>query len=219
MIRPLAIFGAALALGLSTPQTAPHTTAHTARTAASTPALDAFAHALNGVTAYNVTITIFEQTTTRAQNMVFDYHFTKPSSVAVRVVAGANTGARLSWEGGTTVLVRRGSGLLSLLRKTVPLHDSLVTTIRGSTVDELGYGAILAHDQQPGLLSQAPGDVINGVPTDAVTLIPSDPAADAHLTREVIEISRTTHLPTRILGYEGSMLARKIDFTNVHLTE
>jgi len=57
------------------------------------------------------------------------------------------------------------------------------------------------------------------VPTDAVTLIPSDPAADAHLTREVIEISRTTHLPTRILGYEGSMLARKIDFTNVHLTE
>src|ERR1700724_3531524 len=101
------------------------------------PALVAFAQAWKGVTSYNATITIFEQKGTQTQNMVFDYRFTKPSSVATRVIAGANTGARLAWEGGTTVLVRRGSGILSLFKKTLSLHDPLVTTIRGSTVDQL----------------------------------------------------------------------------------
>jgi hypothetical protein len=150
--------------------------------------------------------------------MVFDYTFDKPSSVAVRVVAGANTGARLAWTGGSTVVVRRGSGFLSLFHRTVALHDPLVTTIRGSTIDELGFGAILVHAQLPGLLSELSGDVIDGVATEAVTLIPSHPASDADLTREIIEISSATHLPVRILGYEGSALVRRIDFSNVRLT-
>jgi hypothetical protein len=98
------------------------------------------------------------------------------------------------------------------------LQDSQVTTIRGSSIDQLSFGAILAHGQQtPGTLSQGPGDVINGVATDAVTLIHADPAADAGLTREVIELSTATHFPMRILGYDGPMLVRKIEFSNVEL--
>jgi hypothetical protein len=183
---------------------------------AKTPAaLAAFAHAWKLVKGYNATITIFEQQGTRTQSMVFDYHFSKPSSVAVRVVAGANTGARLVWEGGSTVLVRRGGGLLSILKKTVPLHDPLVTTIRGSSIDQLSFAAILAHDQQPGILSTKRGEVVDGVATDAVTLIPAHASANANFTREVMEISMKTHFPMRVLGYEGQMLARKIEFSNV----
>lgn len=185
--------------------------------AKSPPALAAFAHAWKGLNSYSTTITIFERKGDKTQNMVFDYSFKKPSSVTTRVVAGANRGARLAWEGGSTVVVRRGSGLLSMFKKTVSLHDPLVTTIRGSTVDQLGFGAILAHALQPGVLTEKHGGVVGGEATDEVTLIPTHPASDADLTREVIEISKKTHLPTRVLGYEGSMLARKIDFSNIHL--
>jgi len=183
----------------------------------SPPAIVAFAHAWKMLKSYSVTLTIFEREGTKTQNMVFDYSFTKPSSVTTRVVEGANKGARLTWDGGSTVVVRRGSGLLSIFKKTVSLHDPLVTTIRGSTVDQLGFGAILAHSQQPGGLSESGGGMIDGAPTEAVTLIPTHPAYDARLTREVIEISKKTHLPTRVLGYEGSILVRKIDFANIHL--
>ena len=181
------------------------------------PALDAFATAWNRLTGYTATATIFEQSGSKTQTMVFDYSFQKPSSVDVRVVAGANAGARLAWKGGSTAVVRRGSGLLSLFHRTVSLHDPLITTIRGSTIDELSFGAILAHAREPGVLSERTGDVVADVSTEAVTLVPTDPKADADLTREVIELSTKTHLPTRILGYTGSLLARKIDFTDVRL--
>jgi hypothetical protein len=182
------------------------------------PALVAYTNAWRRVTAYSATATIFEQKGAQTQKMVFAYNFAKPSNVSVRVAEGANTGARLLWTGGSTVDVRRGGGLLSLLKKTVSLHDPLVTTIRGSSIDQLGFGAILAHAQCPGVLSQSPGGLVDGAATDAITLIPSQPPADADLTREVIDISTTTHLPTRVLGYEGRMLAREIDFSDVHLT-
>lgn len=198
-----------LTLGLSS--------SHTTPADAPPSALAAFAHAWEGVKGYSATITIFEQQDTRTQNMVFDYRFAKPSSVAVRVLQGANRGARLAWEGGSTVVVRRGSGFLSIFKRTVSLHDPLVTTIRGSTVDQLGFGAILAHDRQPGVLSEKAGEAVDGVATDAVTLVPTHALADARFTREVIEISTKTHFPVRCLGYEGLMLARKIEFTNVRL--
>ena len=179
------------------------------------PALMAFDQAWRGVTAYSATISVFEQKGTECQNMTFDYHFNKPSNLALRVVAGANKGATLSWDGGKMVVVRRGSGFLSLFRKTVALNDPLVETIRGSTINQLSFGAILAHSGQPGVLSETHGEVIDGVPTESVTLVPTVPSADADLTREVIEISTATHFPVRILGYAGPTLVRKIDIADV----
>lgn len=179
-------------------------------------ALVAFDHAWKGVTAYSATITVFEKKGSQSQNMTFDYRFTKPSNLAIRVIAGANKGATLVWGGGKTVVVRRGSGLLSLFRRTVSLDDPLVQTIRGSTINQLSFGAILAHSGQPGVLSEARGKPIDGVATEAVTLVPKSPSADANLTREVIEISTTTHFPLRILGYVGPTLVRKIDIADVH---
>jgi len=179
-------------------------------------ALVAFDHAWKDVTAYSATITVFEQKGSQSQNMTFDYRFTKPSNLAVRVVDGANKGATLAWGGGKMVVVRRGSGFLSLFRRTVPLNDPLVETIRGSTIDQLSFGAILAHSGQPGVLSEAHGEVIGGATTESVTLVPTSPSADANLTREVIEISTTTHFPLRILGYTGPTLVRKIDIADVH---
>jgi hypothetical protein len=182
-------------------------------------ALSAYSNALSAVTAYNATIYVFEQRGEKIQNVIFKYTFRKPSTVTVDVVGGPNNGVALLWTGGTTVSAHRGSGLAAALQRTLSLHDPAVTTIRGSSIDQLSLGHVLAHAQQtPGKISQEGGPMINGVATDAVTLIPANPAADAGYTRERIEISRVTHLPLRVLGYQDATLVRRIDFVNLQVT-
>jgi outer membrane lipoprotein-sorting protein len=188
----------------------------------SSSALSAFKSAWAAVTAYSATITVSERKNAKVQNMVtkvFKYTFRRPSTVTVDVVGGPKSGVSLLWTGGTTVIAHRGSGLGGMLKKTLSLHDPQITTARGSSIDELSFGHILAHAQQtPGKISQGPVETINGVATEAVTLIPTRPATDAGYTREIIEISRTTHLPLRVLGYQGPTLVRKIDFVDVKVT-
>jgi outer membrane lipoprotein-sorting protein len=184
----------------------------------STPALTAFTKAWATVTAYNATITAFEQKGIAVQNVIFKYTFRKPTTVTVDVVGGPNNGVSILWTGGTTVSAHR-SGLASAFKETLSLHDPKITTIRGSSIDRLSFSQILAHAQTTaGKFSQGPGPLINGVATDAVTLVPKNPAADAGYTREIIEISRLTHLPLRIVGYQGPTLVRVVDFVAVTLT-
>ena len=61
------------------------------------------------------------------------------------------------------------------------------------------------------------GDVIKGVATDAVRLVSNATSSKTGLTLQVVEISRTTHFPVRMLGYAGATLVRKIDFSQVKL--
>jgi hypothetical protein len=193
-------------------------TAYSAAPVRSSAAFSAFSNAFAGVTAYNTTITVVEQAGAKTQKVVFKYTFRKPSTVTVDVVGGPNNGVSLLWTGGTTVSAHR-AGLAGALKKTLSLHDPQITTIRGSSIDELSFRQILAHaDATPGKISQAPGLTINAVGTDAVTLIPSSPATNAGYTREVIEISRLTHFPLRIRGYQGAALVRTVDFVGVALT-
>jgi hypothetical protein len=181
--------------------------------------LAAFAQTWAGVTAYTATVAVFDQKGTQAQNLLFDYSFRKPSNVTVHVISGPNAGVTLAWNGGATVVAWRGSGLAALFKRTLSLHDPAITTLRGSSIDQLSFGAILADAQQAsGALSEGPHEVIDGVTVDVVSLITADPVTDAGLTREVLELSTTTRLPVRILGYEGTMLVRRVDFSKVTLT-
>jgi outer membrane lipoprotein-sorting protein len=180
------------------------------------PALEAFARAWTSVTAYRAKVSVFAVKGAAVQNAVFDYEFRKPSKFVVQVVQGPNAGVTLTWDGGPTVQASRGHGLFSFLKRTLSMHDPLVTTIRGESIDQLSYGAILAHaEQTPGMLAQVPGEPIAGTPTQDLSLVPVDPAADDGLSRETIAISTETQLPIRIEGYEGSKLVRRIDFTDV----
>jgi len=143
-----------------------------------------------------------------------EYFFGHMDELAQAGVIGLLFGAG---NGGSTVNAHRGSGLSGIFKKTLPLHDPQVTTIRGSSIDQLSFGQILAHAQgTPGRISQGSGLTINGVATDAVTLILTK--ASAGYTREVIEISRSTHFPLRVLGYDGPTLVRKIDYVGANVT-
>lgn len=181
-----------------------------------TTAWAAFARTWTNITAYSATITVFERKGTTTQNAVFDYTFHKPSTATVHYNSGPNSGVTAVWNGGNSVVAHRGSGLTALFKKTFALHDPAVTTIRGSSIDQLSFAAILAHAQDtPGPTSQSTGPVIDGVTTEAITLIPTSSGADAELTREIVDISTTTNLPLRVLGYEGETLVRQIDFSSI----
>jgi hypothetical protein len=196
------------------------TTPPAAPTAGAAGELNRFAQAWAGVTAYSAIVTVFEQKGAQVQNIVFDYSFRKPANATVHVASGPDAGVTLVWAGGETVVARRGTGLLALFRRTMGLHDPLTTTIRGSSIDELSFGAILARAQQDaGILSEGPGAEIDGVGVSAVTLIPSGPATEVGLTREALDISTATNLPIRVLGFEGGTLVRKIEFSDVKVTE
>jgi outer membrane lipoprotein-sorting protein len=202
---------------VTVPSTPPTVTAPAASAQA---ALGQFAAAWARVTAYTATVTVFERKDTQVQNVVLEYTFRKPSSVTVHVDAGPNAGVTTVWGGGTTVVAHRGSGLAALFKKTFSLHDPQVTTIRGSSIDQLSFGAILAHAQQEaGTLTQISEPDIGGAAVDAVTLMLADPKANAGLTREVIELSRSTHLPVQVLAFDGTTLVRQIDFSKVVLEQ
>jgi hypothetical protein len=93
----------------------------------------------------------------------------------------------------------------------------MMTTIRGSSIDELSFDAMVAHAASiSGTFSQSPGPTILGVPTEEVRLVPA--TADAGLTDEVADISTVTNLPVRLLGYENGTLVRQLDFADIKLT-
>jgi outer membrane lipoprotein-sorting protein len=221
----VALFGGSPVLVSAQPAPSPPATAPPIATPLTAPSgesvqavLAQFAAAWAHVTAYTATVTVFERKDTQVQNVVLEYTFRKPSSVTTHVDAGPNAGVTMVWDGGTTVVAHRGSGLAALFKKTFPLHDPQATTIRGSSIDQLSFGAILADAQQEaGKLSQTPQADIGGVSIDAVTLMPSDPVANAGLTREIVALSSSTHLPVQVLGYDGATLVRQIDFSKVTL--
>jgi len=181
--------------------------------------LSGFAQAWSALGAYRTTVSAFERKGAEQVDVRMDYTFQKPSTIKIHLITGPNAGANLSWGGGDTVTGWRG-GLLSFFKKTFSLHDSYVCTARGVSIDQLSFGAILDHaEHEPGKLAIASDEQIDGVTADVVTLTPADPTHDGGLTREVVELSPTTHLPVRVLGYEGSTLVRKVDFSKVTLTE
>jgi hypothetical protein len=178
----------------------------------------AFALAWVGITGYSARVSVSEQLGAQSQQEVFDYTFRKPSSATMHVITGPNAGVTVVWSGGTTVVAHRGSGLSAVFKKTFPLHDPQVTTIRGSSLDQLSFGAILAHGADTaGVVSEGNGPIIDGVPTDEVSLVPANSVIDTGLTLEVVDLSKGNHFPLRLSGYEGAALVRTIDFSNVIL--
>lgn len=98
------------------------------------------------------------------------------------------------------------------------MHDSAVTTLRGSSIDQVSFAAILAEAQQgDGVLTEGPAETIDGSSVDVLRLLRTAPVADDAVTNEILDLSADSHLPVRILGYQGETLVRRIDFSNVVL--
>lgn len=162
---------------------------------------------------------MLERKGTATQRLVFDYGFRRPSNASMYVVEGPNSGVTVDWSGGPTVVAHRGKGFMAMFKKTFSLHDAQTTTLRGSSIDQLSFGAILLHGTGTvGAVAQTPGPTIDGVRTDEVSLVPANSVINTGLTLEVVDLSKTTHLPVRLLGYEGPAIVREVDFSRVVVT-
>jgi outer membrane lipoprotein-sorting protein len=161
---------------------------------ASASALSDFANAWAKVEDYTCQITTHETTGADVQDRTYAYAFKKPHAAKSEITAGPGKGAKLVWNGGAN----RAMGL------------------RGDTLESTSFASILAsYQSDKGTISESTTDTILGVPIDTVTMLVANPSANKDVSKDVLFISRATHLPVRRARYEGNILVKQEDFINV----
>ncbi len=175
-------------------------------------ALDAFAKSWSALHGYNATIQLYEVKGGSNEHAVFTYSFIKPSTVAMHINQGPNSGANVKWAGGPTVYASKSGAFGITMGKTVSLTDPLVSSLRGYSVSDLSFAGILAHAQQTGGTLSSGATKLDGAMVTAVTLNVANPAQDNGMTREVLYLSPNTQLPLRVDGFAGNQLVRQYRF-------
>jgi outer membrane lipoprotein-sorting protein len=202
-------FTAAILVSFATALTAPVDAAP--EPSAITAASAAFAK----VEDYRMTIAVHETAGDRVEDRTYNVMFKKPLMERIDIVAGPGKGGGIVWLGGDKVKGHRG-GLLSGIHLTFDIHDKQVSTLRGDGVDAASIPAMLGDFATiKGVVSQAPGPQIDGADSVAVTLDVADPATDDGVTRIVLYLSDSTHLPLRREHYVGAELVKSENVTDM----
>jgi outer membrane lipoprotein-sorting protein len=191
--------------------------------AATTPAISAFDDAFAKVNDYTVTMTAHEVSGNDTQDRVYHYWFKKPADAKIEVVSGPGRGSGGVWTGGDRVSGHQG-GLLSHFHMKVDLHDGRAVSLRGYTIpDGLFSNEVARYRDSKGELSEHDGPTIDGEATDAVELKPADPKTLGGITRMVLYLSKSTHMPIKQMRYQGDQLVADETWTelktNVGLTD
>jgi outer membrane lipoprotein-sorting protein len=180
-----------------------------------TAALDAATAAFAKIDDYRMTIAVHEISGERVENRTYSVLFKKPMLERIDIVSGPGKGGGIVWLGGETVKGHRG-GLLSAIHLTFDLHSGQVVTLRGDAVNTATIPAMLADFSTiKGSVSEASGPQIDGAQSSAVTLDVADPAADDGVSREVLYLSDTTHLPLRRERFAGTLLVKSENVSEI----
>jgi outer membrane lipoprotein-sorting protein len=180
-------------------------------------ALDEFADAWSKVDNYSCSINVHETLAKDVQDRRYDFWFKKPTLAKIEIVSGPGRGSGSVWHGGDTVKGHQG-GILSGIKMNVSLHDKRAVSLRGDTMDSASFGHILSvFESGKANVTEAAGETIDGAATTALTLKVANPGANNNVTRDVVYLSKTTHLPVRRARYEGDALVKQEDFVNVKL--
>jgi outer membrane lipoprotein-sorting protein len=183
-----------------------------------TPALDAFGAAWANVHDYSETIIAHETTNDgkETQDRTYSYEFVKPTSALIQITDGPGKGGGAAWHGGDQVKGHQG-GLFSGVKLIISKSDPRATSLRGDQIDVASFGYELDHFlNTPGTLSEAPGPALEGQATTAVTLAAA-PAEANGVTREVLDVSNSTHLPVKREEYVGATLVKSEEFKDLKL--
>ncbi len=203
-LATLALAALVAAAGLSAP-------AH----AASTPAIAAFENAFASINDYTFNLRSHEVKGSSVQDRVYQYWFMKPHFAKTLINSGDGSGSGGVWAGGDQVSGHQG-GFLSGIHLKVSIHDGRATSLLGYTIpDGLLQNVVGLYRNTPGQLSQHAGGKVDGVSTDMVELVPSNPASLNGATRCTIYFSTATHLPVRNICYTGSSAMLDQSFNNV----
>jgi hypothetical protein len=177
----------------------------------------AFTAAVEALQDYEVTITAHETDGRRTQDRVVRYWYKKPTTAKIEVLGGMGRGSAAVWHGGGTVHGHQG-GLLSMIKLTVGLHDARATSLRGDTIDSAYFGSELEHFRTTkGELTEISGVAIKGVPVDTLALKIADPATNGGVSKEVLFLSRVTHLPIERERFVGETSVKTEIFTDLSI--
>lgn len=173
-------------------------------------ALARFSAAWDSVKTYSCTITAREVSGANVQDRVYQMWFRKPHMSRMNITGGAGRGSAVVWDGSDRVYGHQG-GFLSMFKKHLDLHDRLATTIRGTTVAQASFGALLDHIK--GLKGAAIDAVADGDRTQ-INISVADPSAYENVTKERMVLG-PDNLPLEYDQWEGDNQVKRIVYTDV----
>lgn len=173
------------------------------------PALAKFSSAWSKLSTYTCAVTAHEVLGTRVQDRTYKLTFRKPYDTKLEITGGDGRGGAAVWHGGDTLRGHQG-GFISFIKLNLSIHDPRATTIRGTTIAEASFGAILDH------VKSLKGTMESSESGDATTIdfgVP-DPSADDNVTKERVVLV-ANGLPSEYDQWEGDTLVRHVVYTDV----
>ena len=159
----------------------------------------------NSIHTYEVTVTVHETKGASVQDRVYRVCFQQPMHTRVDIIGGDGRGMAAIWDGGDTVRGHQG-GMLSFLHLNVGIHDRLATDLRGGTIAQANFGALLEH-----LRSLDPHHVrVTSRGGRTILVVDYDPAEpNSDITKEVY-IFGSNWLPAEFFEYADETLVRHV---------
>lgn len=175
--------------------------------------LDRVAAQWSNVHDYSATIVSHEVLDGRREDRVLRYAFRKPEQARLDLLSGTKAVATIVWNGGDSVTAYRSG--FSFFKLHGSARDPRFTSLRGNGVLTPNLGEIVACFQADANgVSERPGPVVTGEATTEIALdgahapCSADSAIDAHITRDVIDVSPDGIVLAR-RRYEGPSLVEE----------
>lgn len=172
-------------------------------------ALTNFSSAWDAVHTYTCTIAAHEVRGKDVQDRVYKLAFSRPNNMRMDIVGGAGRGGAAVWTGGDTVYGHQG-GFLSFVRLHLNIHDPKAVSLRGTTVAQASFGALLTRIKSLKTSARDAKDVA-GVTTLTATVL--DPKAESGVTR-VVMMFGANHLPIEYDEYQGDLVVNHVRYTD-----
>ena len=204
LVLALVVLCAALAGATSTSDAASTSSASSGETS-----LAKFAAVWDELNSYTCSLSAHEVLGTRVQDRSYNFVFRKPYDTKMDITGGDGKGGAAVWHGGDTLRGHQG-GFLSFVKLNLNIHDGRATSIRGTTIAQANYGAILDHVKSlKGTVEASAVD--NGT---AIDFSVPDPSSDESVTKERVVLA-SNGLPSEYEQWEGDTLVRRVVYTDV----
>jgi outer membrane lipoprotein-sorting protein len=180
-------------------------------------ALEEFQKAFAGIKDYQFQIVAHETSDDgkHVEDRVYLFRWRRPTDAQIMVLQGRDKGGAATWHGGDTVSGHHG-GFLSGIHLTKSIHDRDTTSLRGDTLIADAYDNEIKHFlETPGALAESAGPAIDGQATTAIALTVADPKSNANVSKDVLYLSNSSHLPLGRDQYVGPTLVKTERFKEI----
>lgn len=180
---------------------------------AANPAETAFFDAYAKITSYTATVTDHEVKGTDTQDRSYHFEYLKPHFARIGIESGPGKGGGAVWTGGDTVRGHQG-GLLSGIQLTVSIHDGRAVSLRGDTLLRAGFGSVVDDLKASNNVTESNG-TLEGKDVDVLSA-PLAAADSMGVTKHVVYLSKSTHLPVQRNTYAGDQLVKTEKWSDVN---